>query len=207
FAVTEAAHRAVEAAIAYLRDVRTQPAWRDVPAVVRERFAEPLPRGPQPLAEVLRLVSQDAMPYPMGNVHPRFWAWYMGSSNLTGALADFLAAIQGSNLGGGNHAAVLIERQVIDWCREMVGFPAGASGTLTSGGSMANLLGLTVARNVKAGITSASRALRQCPSRCAFTVGTRYTPAIARPSRRSAWETRPCVVSKRTPLFASMFQR
>ena len=45
------------------------------------------------------------MPYPMGNVHPRFWSWYMGSSNFTGALGDFLAAIQGSNLGGGNHAA------------------------------------------------------------------------------------------------------
>lgn len=92
------------------------------------------------------------MPYPMGNVHPRFWAWYMGSGNMTGALADFLAAIQGSNLGGGNHAAVLMERQVIDWCKEIVGFPATASGTLVSGGSMSNLLGLTVARNVKAGI-------------------------------------------------------
>lgn len=168
FAVTEAAHRVVDEAIAYLRDVRTQPAWRDVPAVVRERFAEPLPRGPQPLAEVLRLVSQDAMPYPMGNVHPRFWAWYMGSSNLTGALADFLAAIQGSNLGGGNHTAVLIERQVIDWCREMVGFPAGASGTLTSGGSMANLLGLTVARNVKAGIDIREQGVAAMPTPLRF---------------------------------------
>lgn len=168
FAVTEAAHRVVDEAIAYLRDVCTQPAWRDVPAVVRERFAEPLPRGPQPLAEVLRLVSQDAMPYPMGNVHPRFWAWYMGSSNLTGALADFLAAIQGSNLGGGNHAAVLIERQVIDWCREMVGFPAGASGTLTSGGSMANLLGLTVARNVKAGIDIREQGVAAMPKPLRF---------------------------------------
>src|SRR5690606_37030130 len=82
---------------------------------------------------------------------PRFWAWYMGSSNMTGALADFLAAIQGSNLGGGNHAAVLVEQQVVDWCKEMVGFPTAAGGTLTSGGTMANLLALTVARNVKAG--------------------------------------------------------
>lgn len=150
--LSETAHRAVDDAVAHLRDVRMRPAWQDMPAGVRERFAEPLPRGPQPLAEVLRAFSEDVMPYPMGNVHPRFWAWYMGSGNMTGALADFLAAIQGSNLGGGNHAAVLLDRQVVDWCKEMVGFPAAASGTLVSGGSVANLIGLTVARNVKAGI-------------------------------------------------------
>jgi glutamate/tyrosine decarboxylase-like PLP-dependent enzyme len=88
----------------------------------------------------------------MGNIHPRFWAWYMGSSNFTGALGDFLAAIQGSNLGGGNHAAALMDQQVVDWCKEMIGFPASASGTLVSGGSMANIIGLTVARNEKSGI-------------------------------------------------------
>ncbi len=92
------------------------------------------------------------MAYPMGNVHPRFWGWYMGTGNFTGALGDFLAAVQGSNLAGGNHAAVLLDDQVVNWCKEMLGFPASASGTLVSGGSMANIIGLTVARNVKAGI-------------------------------------------------------
>lgn len=32
----------------------------------------------------------------MGNIYPRFWMWYMGSSNFTGAMGDFLAAILGS---------------------------------------------------------------------------------------------------------------
>src|SRR5262249_46320732 len=43
-------------------------------------------------------------------------------------------------------------QQVVNWCKEIVGFPASASGTLVSGGSMANIIGLTVARNAKAGI-------------------------------------------------------
>ena len=111
-----------------------------------------MPRSPAPLAEIYREVAENVMPYPMGNIHPRFWSWYMGSSNFTGALGDFLAAIQGSNLGGGNHAAACMDQQVVNWCKEMMGFPASASGTLVSGGSMANIIGLTVARNAKAGI-------------------------------------------------------
>lgn len=149
--VARVTHGIVDDAVAYLRDVRTRPVWQEMPAEVVARFAEPLPQRPQPLEAVLRVVTEDVMPYPMGNVHPRFWAWYMGSGNVTGALADFLAAIQGSNLGGGNHAAALLDRQVVDWCKQMVGFPITASGTLVSGGSIANLIGLTVARNVMAG--------------------------------------------------------
>jgi glutamate/tyrosine decarboxylase-like PLP-dependent enzyme len=145
-------HRVIDDAVSYLRDIRRRPAWRPLPAAVRESFETPVPHSPSPLATVYAEVTERLMPYPMGNIHPRFWAWYMGSSNFTGALADFLAAVQGSNLGGGDHAAALIDRQVVAWCKEMVGFPASASGTLVSGGSVANLLALNVARNVKAGI-------------------------------------------------------
>ncbi|MGX9179277.1 pyridoxal phosphate-dependent decarboxylase family protein [Mesorhizobium sp. BHbdii] len=145
-------YRIVDDAIAYLRDVRERPVWREMPGDVRDFFTAPLPQSPTPLAEVYGDVSRSVMPYPMGNIHPRFWSWYMGSSNFTGALGDFLAAIQGSNLGGGNHAAALMDSQVVDWCKQMMGFPQSASGTLVSGGSMANIIGLTVARNTKAGI-------------------------------------------------------
>jgi glutamate/tyrosine decarboxylase-like PLP-dependent enzyme len=148
----EVAHRAVDDAIAYLRDIRDRPVWREMPREVRRTFETVLPHSPTPLSEVYHEVAETLMPYPMGNIHPRFWAWYMGSSNFTGALGDFLAAVQGSNLGGGNHAAARIDEQVVDWCKEMIGFPASASGTLVSGGSMANMIALIVARNVKAGI-------------------------------------------------------
>ena len=144
--------RIVEDAVGYLRDVRERPVWREMPEDVRAFFAAPLPRTPEPLADVYREVVANVMAYPMGNIHPRFWSWYMGSSNFTGAIGDFLAAIQGSNLGGGNHAAALMDRQVVGWCKEMIGFPASAGGTLVSGGSMANIVGLTVARNAKAGV-------------------------------------------------------
>jgi aromatic-L-amino-acid decarboxylase len=145
-------HQIVDDAIGYLRDVRDRPVWREMPADVTAFFTTSLPRSPSPLSEIYRDVAESVMTYPTGNIHPRFWAFYMGSSNYTGSLGDFLAAIQGSNLGGGNHAAALMDQQVVSWCKEMIGFPASASGTLVSGGSMANIIGLNVARNVKAGV-------------------------------------------------------
>lgn len=146
------AHRAVDEAIDHLATVRERAAWREPPADVRRALDVPLPQGPTPLDEVYRAFAETVRPYPMGNVHPRFWAWFMGASNFTGALADFLAAVDGSNLGGGNTAPALVDRQVVRWLREAVGFPEGASGTLTNGGSAANLVALTVARNAKAGL-------------------------------------------------------
>ncbi|WP_299350911.1 pyridoxal-dependent decarboxylase [uncultured Shimia sp.] len=146
------AHKLVDVAVDHTRDVRNRAVWRDMPSDIRERFEAPLPQDPTVLENVMIDVNEAVLGYPMGNIHPRFWAWYMGTSNFTGAMADFIAAIQGSNLGAGNHAASLIDNQVVSWLREMVGFPDYASGTLVSGGSVANLIGLTVARNTKSGI-------------------------------------------------------
>jgi len=145
-------HKIIDEAIDFTRDVRERPLWQTMPDDVLDLFSEPLPQEPMAVENVYNLLTENMMPYPMGNIHPRFWMWYMGSSNYTGALGDFLAAILGSNLGGGNHAASCIDQQVVDWCKEMMGFPKSASGTLVSGGSMANIIGLTVARNQMAGI-------------------------------------------------------
>ena len=145
-------HRIVDDAIDYTRDVRERPLWQDMPAEVRARFHGAAPREGRPLAEVYEDLVKNMLPYPMGNIHPRFWMWYMGASNFTGALGDFLAAILGSNLGGGDHAAAEIDKQVVNWLKEMMGYPATSGGTLVSGGSMANLIGLTVARNKMSGI-------------------------------------------------------
>lgn len=150
-AMRQLAHQITDMGVDYTLNVRQRPVWQDMPEDIRARFTELVPQGPTPLEDIVADVNDTVMKYPMGNVHPRFWAWYMGTSNVTGALADFIAAIQGSNLGAGNHAATLMDRQVVQWLREMVGLPKYASGTLVSGGSVANLIGLTVARNRHAG--------------------------------------------------------
>lgn len=146
------AHQIIDDAISHVRDVRDRPLWQDMPDAVRKAYAAPLPLEPNALDDVYAELKSNLFPYPMGNIHPRFWMWYMGSGSFSGALGEFLAAIDGSNLGGGNFAGSLMDDQVTNWLKEMMGFPDTAGGTLVSGGSMANILGLTVARNAMAGI-------------------------------------------------------
>ncbi len=100
-AMRQLAHQITDKAIDYTSSVRERPVWQDMPERVRASFTTSAPQDPTPLAQIVADVNDTVYEYPMGNIHPRFWAWYMGTSNVTGALADFMAAIQGSNLGGG----------------------------------------------------------------------------------------------------------
>lgn len=145
------AHRIVDDAIGYLETVGERPVWQPVPDETALQFDGPAPRQPAGAIAVYEEFLKNVLPYPLGNIHPRFWAWYMGNGTMFGALADFLAAVMNSNLGGGNHVANLVEGQVINWMKEMLAFPPESSGLLVSGGSMANFVGLAVARNTKAG--------------------------------------------------------
>jgi glutamate/tyrosine decarboxylase-like PLP-dependent enzyme len=66
-------------------------------------------------------------------------------------LAEMLAAGLNANLGGRDHIPVEVERQIVEWTREMFGFPEGASGIFVTGTSMANLMAVLVARTTALG--------------------------------------------------------
>ncbi len=144
-------HRMVDDLLTYLQTVRERPVWRPIPADVRSFFKGPVPRKPEGAERAYADFRAQVLPHPMGNIHPRFWGWVMGTGTPLGALTEMLAAGMNPNMGGGDHVANLVEAQVLDWCKEMLGFPREASGLLVSGGSMANLVGLAVARNARAG--------------------------------------------------------
>ena len=145
------AHRMIDDAVDYIQNVAERPVWQPVPAEVRQRLQAPAPQLPEGADHAYAEFKRDILPYPMGNIHPRFWAWSMGNGTFMGAMGDFMAAIMNPNVGGANHVAPLVEQQVIGWMRDMLGLPATSSGLLTSGGSMANFIGITVARNTNCG--------------------------------------------------------
>ena len=146
------AHRAIDDGFDYLQTVRDRPVWQPVPESIVARLQGSAPREPLGAEAAYADFQELVLPYPVGNAHPRFWAWFMGNGTPFAAVADFLAAIVNPNLGGGNHVANHVEAQVVQWCKEIVGFPANSSGLLVSGGSMANFVGLTVARNSLPGL-------------------------------------------------------
>lgn len=147
----ELGHRMVDDMVDYLRTVRERPVWQPIPESIAASFGEPLPRSPESIERVYEDFRRRILPYPTGNIHPRFWGWVMGNGTATAMMAEMLAAGMNLNQGGGAQVGGLVERQVIDWCKEMLGYPKEGSGILVSGGSMANLTGLTVARNSQAG--------------------------------------------------------
>ena len=159
--IRKLAHRMVDDSIDYLQTVRERPVWQSIPDQIANKFVSPVPNEPTEPKKVYDEFLESILPYPMGNIHPRFWAWYMGNGTVMGALAEFLAAVMNPNLGGGNHIANLVEDQVIRWMKEILDFPANSSGLLVSGGSMANLVGLTVARNIKSGFDIRERGLSE----------------------------------------------
>jgi aromatic-L-amino-acid/L-tryptophan decarboxylase len=144
-------HQMVDDMMGWLEGVRDRPVWQPIPGNVKARLEAPVPMQAAGAEAAYRDFIETVLPHSMGNVHPRFWGWVIGAGLPLGALAEMLAATMNPNCGGGDHIAGYVEAQVLDWCRTLVGFPAGASGILVSGGSMANLVGLAVGRNQNGG--------------------------------------------------------
>lgn len=143
-------HQMLDDMVDYLQTIREKPVWQPVPDAVKAHFKEPLPLTGQPEAEVYEDFKQTILPYPLGNIHPRFWGWVIGTGTPLGMLAEMLTGAVSAQVGGAEHIATYVEIQVLNWLKEIMGFPPDASGLLMSGASMANFIGLTVARNAKA---------------------------------------------------------
>jgi glutamate/tyrosine decarboxylase-like PLP-dependent enzyme len=140
------AHRMLDDILDHVQGLREQPVWRPMSPAARSQFTSGLPAGPSDLAEVHDQFQRLILPHGSGNAHPRFMGWVQGGGNVAGLLAEMLAAGLNANVGGRDHAAVEVERQVTRWMVELFGFPEAASGLFVTGTSMATLIAVLAAR-------------------------------------------------------------
>jgi aromatic-L-amino-acid decarboxylase len=166
-------YRVIDLIAEHLTMLPDEPAFRPVPAErVAAFLSTPAPQDPVSPDEILRLFQDTIEPYPFGNGHPRFWGWVNSPPAVMGVFADALAAAMNPSCAGGNHAAIYVEHQVIAWFRDMLGFPAASMGLLVSGGSMATMTALAVARHVKSGVDVRADGLRNAALPFAFYMST-----------------------------------
>lgn len=150
-AFRETGRRLVDEMASWLENVRERPVWRRPPTAVRDRLTGPLPEAGIGLDAALQDFRTDVLPFPLGNTHPRFWGWVVGSGDPVGVLGELLAAAMNPNVFAGDNAATLVEAQVIAWSRDLLGLPEEGSGVLTNGCAIANLTGLAIARHARVG--------------------------------------------------------
>ena len=161
----ELAHRMVDRMIDYQRDVPGTPAWRPVPEEIDQRFRSPVPQSGAGAEGAYEDFLELVLPYPTGLHHPRWWGWAGGTGSPMGMMASLLGAGMNSVPGNFNDAASRVEAQLLSWMKSVMGFPEDASGIVTSGGSVANIIALTVARDARAGSDVVNDGVGAAPGR------------------------------------------
>jgi len=136
---------------------------------LRSLLEEPLPSRGIGFESILRIVSDVVSGFSRHNGHPRFFGYISSPGSPITAVASLVSAALNLNVTCWRSApaATEVEHVVIDWIKEMLGFPPSSAGLLVSGGSIANFAALAAARSAKAhgnvvrdGLAATSRAMR-----------------------------------------------
>jgi glutamate/tyrosine decarboxylase-like PLP-dependent enzyme len=146
----EAGHRVVDLLADYLSDIETRRLFPDVePRELYELFDEPVPEDPEAPEAVVDEVTRKILPYSTHVGHPGYFGLITPSPTPMGALADLIASTINQNPGAYTigPAAVAVERRTVAWLTQLAGYGLGAGGNLTSGGMMANFIGLKLGRD------------------------------------------------------------
>ena len=135
--------------------------WREIASL----FDEPLPQEPRPMDSILAEVERNVFANSTLYLTPRFFGYINSGGNQASVVAELLAAAVNQICAKWHFspAASEVERCVIRWIAEFIGYSPDAGGCLLSGGSAGNMVGLAVARRRKAPFDSASLGMRGGP--------------------------------------------
>lgn len=149
-AMRELVEKVLERLIPHLETLGEQPASaiEDGAQRARELAEDAAPEDGAPIDDLLTLLFERAIPCSYNAAGPGYLAYIPGGGIFPAAVADLLADAINRYVGAWLPAPALvrIETNVVRWLCGIVGFPDGAGGVLTSGGSLANLIAVITAR-------------------------------------------------------------
>jgi aromatic-L-amino-acid decarboxylase len=166
-------------AIEHVLSLELRPSWNlDGVEEVAASFREPPPDQGTSIEELLPRIEQGASK-TFTTPGPGYLAFIPGGGLFPGALGDYLAGALNRYVGVWNPAPALVQLELttIDWIRELVGYPAGAQGLLTSGGSLSTLIALVTARRNRLpddfldGVIYVSSEVHHCVTKSALLAG------------------------------------
>jgi aromatic-L-amino-acid decarboxylase len=139
----------------FIDEIYTLPAYNVTEDKGKEIYASPIEEEPMAVAEALRIYAHNVDRPGLNPASHGHLAYIPGGGIYVSAIADYLADITNRYAGVfyGGPGAVRMENMLIGWMAGIVGYPAACGGNLTSGGSIANLIGIVAARDAK-GITA-----------------------------------------------------
>jgi glutamate/tyrosine decarboxylase-like PLP-dependent enzyme len=143
-------HKLVDQLADYLKNVDQEPVYPDAePSFLEELFDEIVPSDGKSMEEVMKEINEKLLPYCTQVNHPGYFGLITPSPTPVGILGDFIASALNQNIGAYTigPAAVTMERRTIRWLNDLIGYDEKAGGNLTSGGMMANFIGLKLARD------------------------------------------------------------
>ena len=143
--------KALDHALAYWDQVETASSNRPWSEVFSLRLDPEFPEQGRDAAAVFDYVGACIDAPGFATTSPRFMAYIPGGGVPYSAFGDLLAATSNkySGFASASPGAVRIENACVAWLASVIGYPKEAAGTLTSGGSIANLTAVVAAREAR----------------------------------------------------------